>query len=85
MGHLYILTMCGMVSYFISTNIFIGATINNLKEDIQDIDERVKSMKQKDAKVLNAMFSHAVTFHIKIFEYVFISFVVISGQILTWI
>lgn len=67
MGHLYILTMNGMVSYFISTNLYIGATIDNLKTDIQDIDERVKSMKQKDSKVLNAMFSHAVSFHIKIF------------------
>lgn len=71
MGHLYILTMCGMVSYFISTNIFMGAAIDNLKDDIKSIDEHVKTMARPDHKVLNAMFRHAVTFHIKIYEYVF--------------
>lgn len=70
-GFFYILTMTGMVSYFISTNIFVGAAIDNLKDDIKTIDEQVKTMARPDHKILNAMFRHAVTFHIKIYEYVF--------------
>lgn len=71
MGHLYILTICGMVSYFISTNIYIEAILDNFKENIKNIYDHVNTTKTFDAKILNKMYRHVVTFHIQIFKYVF--------------
>lgn len=69
-GHSYIITMCGMVSFFITCNLHIGAVILNWKEHIISINNYIGNMKQSNANRLTAMYREVVSVHIQIYEYV---------------
>lgn len=74
-GHSYIITMCGMVTFFISCCLHIGAVIMSWKESVASIDGYIRKTKNPSALQLTGMYHETVSSHIKIYEYVFLQLI----------
>lgn len=74
-GLMFLAVMCALVTYFVGCNFYIEAVLMQLKDKILDIDDHIKQNAKKNNKPfherkVNRMYENAISFHIKIYEYV---------------
>lgn len=71
-GYTYIFTMSAVVTYFVSCCFYIEGCFMHFKDKMRVINEKIKQIKTKsDYDHIQNLYRDAISFHVKIVEYVF--------------